>query len=110
MSIRHTSPRTSVVARQKVALLAKDLLQKDRESNTPSQSERLQQFITSEDASDIYIFDQYYIGIKFKGEKRFSPSAGPPGSINDARSFRILQLTSESRFCDRDRELAKLSQ
>eukprot|EP00957_Ditylum_brightwellii_P017424 1312303-Ditylum_brightwellii.AAC.1 len=75
---------------KKVALLAKDLvnlptvvnnlrpnvdaafielLQKDQESNTLSQSKRLQQLIASENATEIFIFDQYYIGIKSKGEK-----------------------------------------
>jgi len=116
---------------EKVALLAKDLvnsptdlnhlrpnvdaefielLQKDQESNTPSQNKRLQQLVTSEDAIEIFIFDQNYIGIKSKGEKGFSPGAGPPGSINHTCSFRIFQQMSESKFCERDRELAKLAQ
>eukprot|EP00957_Ditylum_brightwellii_P009115 689342-Ditylum_brightwellii.AAC.1 len=67
----------------------------DQESNTPSQSERLQQLIASEYATDIFIFDQYCIGIKSKVEKGFRPHGGPPG---------------KSKFCERGKELAKLAQ
>jgi hypothetical protein len=113
---------------QKLAILAKGFVDEnrtpppelrprfDREipmeelvGNQPVKKTPLERLADVKDATDLFIFFQYYDGYDSDGRIGFNPGSGPPGSVNHKRSFTRLDSVAPSAFRKKGRELGNLA-